>query len=136
MARVAAEVPDVLVASDGPEPRRTLVHWVLGPQPRQDLVVVVPDEERSVPRVDRRVDRQIDGRVGRRIGRRIDPPVVALVADHGASVLCSAMRTEYDSLSFGGRWLTASRSAVTSRAPGSEWSKWTRVATGATTGQP
>ena len=82
------------------------MHWILGTQPRQDLVVVVPDEERGIAWVDRQwVDRQwVDCRIGRRIGRRIDPPVVALVTDHGASVLCSAMRTEYDSLSFGGQW--------------------------------
>jgi hypothetical protein len=82
------------------------VHWILGAKPRQDLVVVVPDEERSIPWVDRRVDREIDGQ----LGPRIDPAVVALVSGHGASVLCSAMRTEYDSLSFGGRWLPASTS--------------------------
>jgi hypothetical protein len=75
-------------------------------------VVIVPDEERSVPWVDRRIDRRIERRIERRIdgrkGRRIDPPVVALVTDHRASVLCSAMRTEYDRLSVGGRWLPAS----------------------------
>jgi hypothetical protein len=38
------------------------------------------------------------------VASRIDLPVVALVSGHGTSVLCSAMRTEYDSLSFGGRW--------------------------------
>ena len=74
--RVAAEVPDVLVAADGPEARRTLVHRILGTQPRQDLVVVVPDEERGIPWVDRRVRPQT--------GRRIDPHIVALVTGHGA----------------------------------------------------
>jgi hypothetical protein len=46
-------------------------------------VVVLPREECRVPRVD------------------------ALVPGHGPSVLCSAMQTECDSLSFAGRWLPA-----------------------------
>ena len=67
--RVSAEIPDVLVAGDRPETRSAPVHRILGPQPCQDLVVVLPQEERCVPRVD------------------------ALVPGHGPSVLCSAMRT-------------------------------------------
>ena len=61
VTRVAAEVPDVLVAADRPEAGCALVHGILGPQPRQHVVVVVPDEERRVPRVDRRPS----GRSGR-----------------------------------------------------------------------
>ena len=94
--RVAAEVPDVLVAGDGPESRAALVHRILGAQARQHLVVVLPDEEGRVPRVD------------------------ALVPGHGPSVLCSAVRTHDDSLSFGQPWLpaaTAERNTVASPPP-------------------
>ena len=51
--RVSAEVPDVLVAGDRPEPWSALVDRVLGAQARQHVVVVVPGEEGRVPRVDR-----------------------------------------------------------------------------------
>ena len=47
--RVAAEVPDVLVAGDRPEPRPALVHRVLGAQPRQHLVVVRRGRRRRRP---------------------------------------------------------------------------------------
>ena len=50
--RVAAEVPDVLVAGEHPESGLALVHGLLGAQSGQHVVVVVTQEERRVPRVD------------------------------------------------------------------------------------
>ena len=55
------------------------MNGVLGPQPRQDVEVVLPGEEGCVARVDR---------IGRLdLDRLIDP----LVVRHGLSVLCSRM---------------------------------------------
>ena len=65
VARITAETPDVLVAGDGPQTGRVLVHRRLGPQCAQHLVVVRPDEEGGVPRVD------------------------GVVGQHGLSVLCT-----------------------------------------------
>ena len=72
---VAAEIPDVLVAADRPETRCALVDGILVPQLRQHVVVVVPEEERPVPRVD---SPQAD--------------LAPLVPGHAPSVLCFAMR--------------------------------------------
>ena len=85
MGGVAAEIPDVLVAADRPEARAALVDGLFGAELRQHVEVVVPEEERRVPRVDLR---EVD--------------LVPLVPGHGPSVLCSAMRTpspEYTSIS-------------------------------------
>ena len=46
--RIAAQVPDVVVASDDPEPRLALVDRIVGPEPRQDLEKVRPGEEGRV----------------------------------------------------------------------------------------
>ena len=74
VTRVTAQVPDVLVAADGPESRRALVHRILGTELGQHVVVVVPEEEGGVTRVD----------------------LAPLVLEHGPSVLCRAERAEYE----------------------------------------
>jgi hypothetical protein len=51
MRGIAAEVPDVLVATDRPEARPAQTDRLFGAELRQDLEVVVPEEERSVPGV-------------------------------------------------------------------------------------
>ena len=76
MAGVAAETADVLVAGDGPEAGGAGMHGVFGPERRQHVEVVVPEKERSVAGID---PGQVD--------------LVPLVPGHGASVLCSAVRT-------------------------------------------
>jgi hypothetical protein len=76
MGGVAAEIPDVLVAADRPEARPTLMDRLIGAELRQDVEVVVPEEEPSVPGVN---PREVD--------------LVPLVPGHGPSVLCCAMRT-------------------------------------------
>ena len=63
---VTAQIPDVLVATDGPEAWRTLVHGVLGAQLRQHVEVVVPNEEGGVTGVD----------------------LAPLILGHSASVVC------------------------------------------------
>ncbi len=103
--RVAAEVADVLVAGHRPEARRALVHRVLRAQPGQHLVVVRAGEEGRVARIDVR-PRPSSSPHRRR--RRFRPlrrlrRSRALVLGHGASVLCSAMRTRDDSLAVDGR---------------------------------
>ena len=45
---VAAQVPDVLVAADRPEARARTVDGILGAQPRQHVVVVVPERRTGV----------------------------------------------------------------------------------------
>ena len=95
--RVAAEVADVLVAGQRPESRPALVHGVLRAQAGQHLVVVRAGEEGRVPRIDERRARlpavvALGAGPVRRPLRRSG----ALVLGHGASVLCSAMRTRCD----------------------------------------
>ena len=91
VARVAAQIPYVLVAGDRPEARRALVHGFLGAQPRQHVVVVVPDEEGGVPRVD-------PGARGDQ-ATRID--LAPLVPGHHRERTVSAVRTHDDIVSHG-----------------------------------
>jgi hypothetical protein len=76
MGGVAAEIPNVLVAADGPEARAAPMDGRFGAELRQHIEVAVPKEERSVAGVNLR---EVD--------------LVPLVPGHAPSVLCCAMQT-------------------------------------------
>ncbi len=93
--RLAAEVADVLVAGDGPEAGCTFVHGFLGTQHRQQLVVILPGEERvalGIHLTHARVRIGVLSCPGAPTGRRRGNNT-PLVPGHSGSVLCSVVLT-------------------------------------------